>query len=77
MPCHHEAWQGYPNVTRFKRATLSTRDLLLLEKERSGKTISIQKEAYASLVRKGFPNDLQKHASEYICRLMGLDKRPD
>ena len=45
----------------------------MLQKQRSGKKISIQKEAYASLIAMGFPNDLQKHASEHICRLTGLD----
>ena len=52
-----EAWQGYPNETRFKLATLSTRDLLP-EKQRSGKKMSIQKEAYASL-GEGVPEDCE------------------
>ena len=67
-----QAWQGFPNETRFKLAALEARDHLL-SLSSTQKNLPIQATAYKSLMQVGFPNDIQAHVSKHLFQYLGVD----
>ena len=69
----NQAWLGFPELKRFKLATLEARDHLLQAPPTLLKKLPIQAKAYKCLVQVGFPNDLEAHVSKHFFQFMGAD----